>query len=111
MSTTAEDLVKFLKHFQDGGFISQQSIEQMSNFKHRYHQGLYYGLGMMQVRFAEFFFLLKKLPKLQGHLGVTGVHAWYDPTTKASFVLNVGNTKDMSKSFRLLINILQIVYK
>lgn len=110
LSTTSEDLVKFLKHFQDGSFISQQSIDQMSNFENRFNQGLYYGLGLMQVRFGEFFFLLKKLPKLQGHLGVTGVHAWYDPETKNSFVLNVGNTKDMEMSFRLLISILRIIY-
>jgi D-alanyl-D-alanine carboxypeptidase len=65
----------------------------------------------MQIRFEEFFFMLKHLPRLQGHLGVTGVHAWYDPKTKAMFVLNVGNTKDMASSFRLLIKILQIVYR
>jgi len=42
---------------------------------------------------------------------VTGVHAWYDPKSKGMFVLNVGNTKDMGLSFRLLIQILQIVYR
>lgn len=109
LSTTSRDLIKFLNCFQDEKFISQESIDQMANFEHRYIQGLYYGLGMMQVRFEGFFFLLKGLPRLQGHLGVTGVHAWYDSKTKASFVLNVGNTKDMSNSFRLLIKILQIL--
>jgi D-alanyl-D-alanine carboxypeptidase len=64
---------------------------------------------MMQIHFEEFFFLLKSLPRLQGHLGVTGVHAWYDPATKSIFVLNVGNTKDMTKSFKLLIKIVQLV--
>ncbi len=111
LSTTAEDLVKFLEYFHEGSFITQQSISQMLQFDNRFQQGLYYGLGMMQVRFSEFFFLLKMLPKLQGHLGVTGVHAWYDPASKASFVLNVGSTKDIAMSFRLLISILQIVYR
>lgn len=111
LSTTAEDLIKFLQHFQNGSFISQQSIHHMSQFDHKFHQGLHYGLGIMQVRFGEFFFLLKGLPKLQGHLGVTGVHAWYDSVSKASFVLNVGDTKDMSMSFQLLITIVQQVYQ
>lgn len=111
LSTTAEDLSKFLDFLQNERFISRKSLDQMATFEHRYIQGLHYGLGMMQVRFEEFFFLLKGLPKLQGHLGVTGVHAWYDPKTKATFVLNIGNTKDISASFRLLIKILQILYK
>lgn len=110
LSTTAQDLLKFLDYFQNGNFVSQQSIDQIAGFEHRYRQGLYYGMGMMQLRFGEFFFLLKKLPHLHGHLGVTGVHAWYDPVSKASFVMNVGNTEDMVMSFKLLIRIVQMCY-
>lgn len=109
LSTTANDLLKFLDHLQSQSLISMQSLDQMSHFEHRYRQGLYYGLGMMQVRFEEFFFLLRNLPRLQGHIGVTGVHAWYDSATKSTFVLNVGNTKDMVLSFKLLIKIIQLV--
>ena len=110
LSTTASDLLKFLDCLQNQRLINQHSLDQMACFDHRYRQGIYYGLGMMQVRFEEFFFLLRNLPRLQGHLGVTGIHAWYDPATKATFVLNVGNTKDMVTSFKLLIKILQLVY-
>jgi D-alanyl-D-alanine carboxypeptidase len=109
LSTTSNDLLKFLDHLQNERFISRKSLDQMAEFTHRFLQGLYYGTGMMQIHFEEFFFLLKSLPRLQGHLGVTGVHAWFDPATKSSFVLNVGNTKDMTKSFRLLIKIVQLV--
>lgn len=109
LSTTTNDLLKFLDNLQNQRLLSQQSLNQMANFDHRYRQGLYYGIGLMQVRFEEFFFLLKSLPRLQGHLGVTGVHAWYNPDTKDTFVLNIGNTKDMVKSFKLLISIMQLV--
>lgn len=109
LSTTSNDLLKFLDHLQNERFISKKSLDQMAKFTHRFRQGLYYGTGMMQIHFEEFFFLLKSLPRLQGHLGVTGVHAWYDPATKSTFVLNVGNTKDMAKSFKLLIKIVQLV--
>ncbi len=111
LSTTAEDLIKFLEYFQMGKLISQESIAAMSNFDNPYRQGLHYGLGLMETSFEEFFFLLKGLPRLRGHLGVTGVHAWYDPITKNSFAMNIGNTKDMVKSFRLLIAILQLVQR
>lgn len=111
LSITAEDLLKFLDALQSERLVSQQSLDMMAAFEHKYINGIHYGLGMMQVRFEEFFFLLKGLPRLQGHLGVTGVHAWYDPETQVSFVLNVGNAKDMSNSFRLLIQIIQILYQ
>ena len=110
LSTTSTDLVKFLDHLQNQSLIKQESLDLMAGFEHRYRTGLYYGLGMMQVRFEEFFFLLRNLPRLQGHLGVTGVHAWYDPSTKATFVINVGNTKDMVLSFKLLIKIINLVF-
>jgi len=111
LSTTANDLLKFLDCLQNLRLIGRHSLSQMADFSHRYREGLYYGVGMMQVRFEDFFFLLKSLPRLQGHLGVTGVHAWYDPITKDAFVLNVGNTKDMVLSFKLLIAIVQMVQR
>jgi len=111
LSTTTEDLLKFLEALQNGKFISQSSLDLASSFTQRYRQGLHYGLGMMQIRFEEFFFMLKHLPRVQGHLGVTAVHAWYDPKSKGMFVLNVGDTKEMASSFRLLIKILEIVYR
>jgi|LSQX01.2.fsa_nt_gb D-alanyl-D-alanine carboxypeptidase len=109
LSTTTSDLLKFLDNLQNQQLISQKSLDLMATFDHRYRQGLYYGVGLMEIHFGEFFFLLKSLPRLQGHLGVTGVHAWFNPITKDSFVLNVGNTKDMVKSFKLLIMIMQLV--
>lgn len=111
LSTTTSDLLKFIENLQSQRLISQKSLDLMTSFDHRYRQGLYYGVGMMQIRFEEFFFLLKSLPRLQGHLGVTGVHAWFNPITKDSFVMNVGNTKDMVKSFKLLISIMQLVQR
>jgi len=111
LSTTTADLLRFLRQLQNGQLISNESLTKMAQFTHRYRQGMVYGVGMMQLRFEQFFFLLNKLPRLQGHLGVTGAHAWYDPVSGASYVLNVGNTKDMVGSFKLLIKILQIVHR
>lgn len=109
VSTTGRDLLNFLSCLQGGRLLGRESLDRMAGFGPRYRRGLYYGLGMMEVRFGEFFFLLKGLPSLWGHLGVSGVHAWFDPRTGACFVLNVGNTRDMVLSFRLLISIVQLV--
>ena len=109
--TTTQDLLKFIRAFYQADIISPASIDHMASFDHRFHTGLYYGLGMMQARFKDFFFLLKHLPQLQGHIGVSGAHIWYDPISKLSLALNVGNAKDMVKSFRLLIKIMQLLQK
>ncbi|MGF6148915.1 D-alanyl-D-alanine carboxypeptidase precursor [Kingella potus] len=109
LSTTAEDLVRFLGTLYQGRLLNQESLAQMTVFENKYRQGLYYGLGMMQVRFREFSFFLRKLPPMQGHLGMTGVHAWYNPQTGDRFALNVGNAADMVNSFVLLSRILRLL--
>lgn len=111
LSTTVHDLLKFLHQLHSCRLISQQSLDLMSNAKHKYRSGIYYGLGMMQLRFKDFFYLLKDLPSLYGHLGVTGVHAWYDPISHDLYVLNIGNTQHMVKSFKILIKSMQIVHQ
>lgn len=109
--TTTEDLLKFLDHLQNFRLISETSVNSMATFNHKFRQGIMYGLGMMQLRFEQFFFMLKSLPRLQGHLGVTGVHAWFDPISHATYVMNVGSMQDMARSFQLLIQIVSMVEK
>jgi len=109
--TTTKDLLKFLDYFQNFQLISETSINTIAVFNKKFHQGIMYGLGMMQLRFEQFFFMLKSLPRLQGHLGVTGVHAWIDPRSQATYVMNVGSTQDMTKSFQLLIKIISMIEK
>jgi D-alanyl-D-alanine carboxypeptidase len=109
LHTSAEDLTKFLHALVEGKLISQHSLNLMMNFNHKFRTGMHYGLGMMQLRPVEFFFLFKSLPNMIGHLGVTGVHAWIDVETKTSIVLNVGNNKGLPKSFQLVITIMQMI--
>lgn len=109
--TTTEDLQRFLRKLHNFELISENSMEVMATFNQKFRQGIMYGLGMMQLRFEQFFFLLKSLPRLQGHLGVTGVHAWIDPISHATYVMNVGSMQDMARSFQLLIQIVQMVEK
>jgi D-alanyl-D-alanine carboxypeptidase len=77
----------------------------MSEFKHYFTSGMFYGLGLIELRFEKVFFLLKGLPKLEGNLGVLGVHAWINQQTKDIFIINVSNMKQMVSSFNLLISI------
>ena len=109
--TTAADLSIFINSFMGHKLIKEDTIKLMEDFKYPFHSAMFYGLGLMQLRFEKFFFLLKNMPRLQGHLGVLGVHAWYNKDSKDVYILNVGSTKDMIKSFQYLINIVNIVEK
>jgi len=109
--TTTHDLTLFLKALMGHQLIKEDSLKQMEDFKYPMHRAMYYGLGLMQIRFEKFFFLLKNMPRLQGHLGILGVHAWYDKETKDTYVINVGSNKDMIRSFQYLINIINIIEK
>lgn len=109
--TTTNDLTIFLQAFMGHKLIKENSIKQMEEFNHPIHRAMMYGLGLMEIKFEKFFFLLKFMPKLQGHLGILGVHAWYNKDNKDVYVLNVGSTKEMVKSFQYLINIINVIEK
>ncbi len=78
----------------------------MEVFDHKFVTGLHYGLGIMQIHFDEFFFLLKKWPKLTGHIGITATHMFYDATSDTHFIMNFGSTSNMVASFRVLIDLI-----
>jgi len=107
--TTTSDLTKLIQAVKNLTVISKESYLKMCSFNNRFEKGLHYGLGLMEVHFEEFFFLLKGLPRLQGHLGVLGVHAWFDKSTDTTYIINVGDIKKMVPSFQLLIQLVQVM--
>ncbi|MNN52297.1 hypothetical protein D3C81_1669860 [compost metagenome] len=66
---------------------------------------------MMEIHFEEFFFLLKVLPRLKGHIGVLATHMFCHPETDTYIVMNFGSTTSMVKSFKALIEIILTVKK
>ncbi len=105
LSTTVRDLAKFMKAWRDHQLFSASSYQKMTVFHHHFTSGMYYGLGMMELRFEKVFFLLKGFPRFHGHLGVLGVHAWVDVLHGDIYIINMGNFSDMVKSFQLLIQV------
>lgn len=103
LATTAGDLTLFLKALHQNTLISQASYAKMATFDPYFRAGMFYGLGLMELRFEKLFFLLKGLPRLHGHSGVLGVHAWFNPETGDTFVINIGNMDKIAASFQLLI--------
>lgn len=107
--STPADVVRFMQAVYGGKLLQSSLLQHMMHPVQRFQPGLWYGLGMMEVRFEEFFFLLRGLPRLYGHIGVVATHAWYEPLSETTVVLNMGDSRQMVASFRLLIEVMQIL--
>jgi len=110
VSTTA-DLLKFNQALRQGRLIQVSTLETMDVCRHKFRPGIYNGLGMMEIRFKEFFFLLGRLPKIKGHIGILSTHMFYDAVKDAHIILNFGDNKRMVQSFRALIEIENALHK
>jgi len=102
--STPYDLVTFEKALY-AGFVSAEHLQMMQTWQGKFRAGIQYGMGMMQIRFEEFFFLMRNYPRLEGHIGILSTHSYYDPDNDVYYVLNFGSTKNMTQSFTFLSNL------
>jgi D-alanyl-D-alanine carboxypeptidase len=109
--STSADLLKFNQALRGGLLVGENSLAAMDDFKHKFRPGIYYGLGMMEIRFKEFFFLLGRLPKIRGHIGILSTHLFYDPPHDAHIIMNFGSNTRMVESFKALIAIENVLQK
>ena len=103
--TTPDDLVRFNQALHNEVLISEASYLRMITMRNPFRTGLYYGVGMMAVRFGEFSWTLDFLPESLGHIGILATHLWYEPMTETTVVLNYGSTDRLESSFMDLITI------
>ncbi len=107
--STTQDLLKFSRALREGKLVQPAALASMDTCTHKFQPGIYYGLGMMEIRFKEFFFLLGRLPKVKGHIGILATHLFYDPLREAHIVLNFGSNRRMVESFKALIQVENIL--
>lgn len=91
----------------EDALVSDDAYARMCEFDNRFRPGIRYGAGMMQLRFEGFSPLLQRMPRLRGHSGVTGTHAFYDPEHDAHIILNFHSTAQLVSSFRAMITIVR----
>lgn len=103
--STLDDLARFSSALHSGELVSASQLAEMQRARNRFRPGIHYGTGLMQVRFHEFFFTLRGLPRPTGHIGVLATHLFFDPVNEATIVMNFGSTREMVRSFRSLIQI------
>jgi len=99
VSTTA-DLMTFHKALQRGELVSPGTLKSMQTCPHKFRTGIHYGLGIMEIHFEEFFFLLRGLPRVTGHIGILATHLFHDPASDTYIVMNFAATDRMIQSFQ-----------
>lgn len=109
--STTEDLLKFNQALRSSQLVQSSNLETMDICTNKFKPGIYYGLGMMEIRFKEFFFLLGGLPKIKGHIGILSTHLFYDPSRDAHIIMNFGSNTFMVESFKALIEIENVLQR
>jgi len=109
--STTDDMLRFSRALHGGQILSQDSLITMANFRHKFRDGFHYGLGMMELHFQEFFFLLGRLPRLRSHSGILATHLYYDPVHTAHIVMNLSDDRRMVESVMALIEIEQLLMR
>ncbi|MDZ8172597.1 serine hydrolase domain-containing protein [Microbacterium xanthum] len=105
--STLDDLARFAQAWHRGDLLGPEGRDAMQRPRHRFRSGIHYGTGLMELRYGEFFPLLRGLPRTIGHLGVTGAHLFSAPELDVTIVLNAHSTAEMTRSFQLHIRLLQ----
>lgn len=109
VATTEADLLTFQRALWSGTLVSPATWSQLQRFDHRFQPGIQYGLGVMRLRFGEFFFLLDHYPSMTGHMGILSTYLFYDPTRDLSIVATLGTDAAMEEGVRLIIDVLTVV--
>lgn len=100
--STPNDLILFQDALSHGKIVSLAQLKRMQAWQGTFRTGIHYGMGMMQIRFNEFFPLMMNYPKPYGHIGILATHLYTIEEWDLHIVLNFGNSKNMTKSFTFL---------
>lgn len=111
IASTEEDLAKFQAALWSGKLVSEATLASFRRFDAVFQKGIAYGKGLMELRFGEFFFLLRGYPKMAGHMGVLGTQMFTDPASGLQVVVNLGSDAAMEDSVRLIITVVGIVQR
>ena len=105
--TTTDDLLLFQTALHQGKL--GDLLSEQAGFPNKFRGGMHYGFGMMELHFNEFFFLLRGMPNMKGHIGITSTHMFYDDVNDVHYIMNFGSDQRMVESCRTLIKIVQIL--
>jgi D-alanyl-D-alanine carboxypeptidase len=99
--STNQDLFKFQKALWNGDLIPLDVVNSWKG-NNKFHEGIYYGTGLMTVRFGDMLFIMKGTPDLYGHSGLLSTLMFYSPDYDLHIISNFGSTDSVSKSFEMM---------
>ncbi len=102
-ATTEDDLLTFLDALFAGGLLRPETLAALGAPQHRFVRGLWCGAGLMRWRLGELSPALRRLPELEGHMGVLGVQAFRTRGDDVSVVVSMGSDDANPASARLMI--------
>ncbi|MDZ4727090.1 MAG: serine hydrolase domain-containing protein [Leptospira sp.] len=106
--STTEDLLKFHKALVSGKLVRPEIYQKMKG-KNEFHDGIYYGYGLMTVKYGDMLFLMAGTPELYGHSGLLSTLMFYSPEYDAHIIANFGSTTDIDKSFEMMFRLMMIL--
>lgn len=104
--STTEDLLLFHKAFINGKLVANKGYISLIG-TNQFMDGIYYGLGLMTVRFGDMSLVMPKTPDLHGHSGLLSTLLFYSPDYDAYIIANLGSTDDVGDSFEMMFWIMQ----
>ncbi|MEV5068655.1 beta-lactamase family protein [Microbacterium sp. LMI12-1-1.1] len=107
--TTLDDLARFWTSWDAGVLVGERSRRAMADIRSSFRPGIRYGAGLMRLHYEGFSPFLRGLPRPVGHLGVTGAHAFTVPERGIRIVLNFHSTREMLRSFRVHVRLMQLL--
>ena len=105
--STLDDLVRFSRAWHGGALVGAASRARLAHPVHRFRPGIHCGTGVMQLRYGGFSPFLAGMPRLTGHLGVTGTHVFGDAERGIHLAMNFHSTREMVRSFRAHIDLVR----
>lgn len=103
------DLLRFQRALHAGELCDPRWIELFSAPRNSLTGGVFYGTGMVFLRFEKFFPLLRGYPHPIGGLGYTATHMFYYPEQDTHVVLNFHSWKRMQASFTAHIRLARMI--
>lgn len=104
--STTEDLLLFQKALLNGKLVPNKTYLSLMG-KNKFMDGIYYGQGLMTVRFGDMSFLMPSTPDSHGHSGLLSTLLFYSPDYDSHMIVNLGSTEDVGDTFELMFWIMQ----
>ncbi len=104
--STAEDLLLFHKALVSGKLITAKNYLSLAG-ENKFMDGIFYGQGLMTIRFGAMSSFMPNTPDLYGHSGLLSTLLFYSPEYDSYIIANLGSSDDVGDSFEMMFWIMQ----